>query len=215
MTLPSEPLSHPVPESRLQADVLRALFAEQPAWEPELLNDRILLKAREPAAAAVLIPLVMREQGLQVLLTQRTAHLRDHAGQISFPGGRCEEHDSGPIHTALRETVEEIGLHERHIEVIGQLPVYTTATNFQVTPVVALVNPPFELNPDSFEVAEVFEVPLAFLMDAGKHQRNSFVTEHGERYFYSMPWRNEQGREYYIWGATAAMLRNLYRLLSA
>ena len=214
--MPSQPApAAQVPEHRLQPEGLRAVFAAPPVWEPELLNDRILLKPREPAAAAVLIPLVMRQDGLHVLLTQRTAHLRDHAGQISFPGGRCEAHDNGPVHTALRETVEEIGLHERHIEVIGQLPVYTTATNFLVTPVVALVQTPFELSPDSFEVAEVFEVPLDFLMDADKHLRNSFVTEHGERYFYAMPWRNGQGREYYIWGATAAMLRNLYRLLSA
>jgi 8-oxo-dGTP pyrophosphatase MutT (NUDIX family) len=204
-----------VPHHRLQADTVRAVFVSPPVWEPELLNDRILIKAREPAAAAVLIPLVMREDGLHVLLTQRTAHLRDHAGQISFPGGRCEAFDNGPVHTALRETIEEIGLHERHIEIIGQLPVYTTATNFQVTPVVGLVQTPFELKPDTFEVAEVFEVPLSFLMDGSKHLRNSFVTEHGERYFYSMPWRNAQGKEYYIWGATAAMLRNLYRLLSA
>lgn len=204
-----------IPADRLQPDAIRARFRNPPEWSPEMVNDRILLKARTPAAAAVLVPLVVREHGLTVLLTQRTAHLNDHAGQISFPGGRCEPLDNGPVHTAMRETIEEIGLHERHIEVIGDLPVYTTATNFHVTPVVGLVHPPFELKPDTFEVAEVFEVPLHFLMDAANHQRNAFVTDDGERFFYSMPWRNDDGREYYIWGATAAMLRNLYRMLVA
>lgn len=208
-------MSSAVPIHHLQPDALRMRFRAPPVWEPEMLNDRILIGQREPAAAAVLVPLVQRPQGLTVLLTQRTAHLNAHAGQISFPGGRCEPLDNGPTHTALRETIEEIGLHERHIEVIGQLPVYTTATNFQVTPVVGLVQPPFDLRLDSFEVAEAFEVPLDFLMNGENHVRNSFMTEQGERFFYAMPWRSDEGREYYIWGATAAMLRNLYRLLGA
>ena len=115
--------------------------------------------------AAVLFPIVLRDNGQTVLLTQRTAHLKDHAGQISFPGGRVEAEDESPIHTALRETEEEIGLARKHVEVLGFLPEYRTGTGFRVTPVVALVTPPFELALDPFEVAEAFEVPLAFLLD--------------------------------------------------
>lgn len=204
-----------VPVDTLRPDALRQRFAAPPQWQPEMLGDRILLKPRLPAAAAVLVPLVVRESGLTVLLTQRTDHLHDHAGQISFPGGRCEPDDPSAVHTALRETHEEIGLHQTHIEVLGQLPMYTTATNFQVTPVVGLVHPPFDLQLDTFEVAEAFEVPLTFLMNARHHQKNTFPTDAGERHFFSMPWESPVGKSYYIWGATAAMLRNLYRFLSA
>ncbi|HEY8878136.1 MAG TPA: CoA pyrophosphatase [Roseateles sp.] len=161
----------------------------------------------------MLIPLVQREAGLNLLLTRRTDHLRDHAGQISFPGGRVEPEDDGPIATALRETEEEIGLSRQHIEVIGQLPVYSTVTAFQVTPVVGLVEPEFTLTLDSFEVAEAFEVPLAFLMNPAHHRHHRFEFAGVERRFLSMPWQGEE-REYFIWGATAAMLRNFYRLLS-
>ncbi|PTT84699.1 CoA pyrophosphatase, partial [Pelomonas sp. HMWF004] len=152
--------------------------------------------------------------GLHLLLTRRTAHLRSHAGQISFPGGRVEPEDAGPVATALRETQEEIGLAADCIEVIGQLPVYSTVTAFQVTPVVGLVRPGFTLALDAFEVAEAFEVPLAFLMNPAHHQHHCFEFEGMERRFLSMPWQGEGG-EYFIWGATAAMLRNLYQLLSA
>ena len=198
---------------------LRARFALPPLWQPELLGDGGLFTNRPPAAASVLIALVMRPAGLSLLLTQRTAHLRDHAGQISFPGGRVEAEDSDAVATALRETEEEIGLSRAHVEVIGQLPIYTTVTAFQVTPVVALVEPGFELTLDSFEVAEAFEVPLQFLMSPAHHQRHAFSFDGVERQFLSMPWvdasRAEVPREYFIWGATAAMLRNFYRFLSA
>jgi 8-oxo-dGTP pyrophosphatase MutT (NUDIX family) len=174
---------------------------------------------REPAPAAVLVPLVRRPGGLQVLLTRRTEHLRDHAGQVAFPGGRSEPEDGGPAGTALRETEEEIGLRRRHVEVIGALPAYTTVTSYVVTPVVALVDPPFELALDSFEVAEAFEVPLGFLMTPAHHRRHVFSWEGGQRQFLSMPWQGRSAsgepREYFIWGATAAMLRNLYRFLAA
>jgi 8-oxo-dGTP pyrophosphatase MutT (NUDIX family) len=156
---------------------------------------------------------VPREGGLHLLLTRRTDHLRDHAGQISFPGGRVEPEDDGPVATALRETEEEIGLPRRYIEVLGQLPVYTTVTAFQVTPVVGLVQPGFTLAPDPAEVAEAFEVPLAFLMNPAHHRHHRFEFAGAERRFLSMPWQGPE-REYFIWGATAAMLRNLYRLLS-
>jgi len=166
----------------------------------------------EPIPAAVLVPFVERREGATILLTQRAAHLKTHAGQISFPGGRVDDDDADAIATALRETEEEIGLSRRHVEVIGCLPDYQTGTGFRVTPVAALVHPPFELQADSFEVAEIFEVPMAFLMDGTNHQRRSaiFPNRSSRRSFYTMPFE-----QYFIWGATAAMLRNLYHFLRA
>ncbi len=154
--------------------------------------------------AAVLFPIVLRDNGQTVLLTQRTAHLKDHAGQISFPGGRVEEEDQSPVHTALRETEEEIGLARKHVEVLGFLPEYRTGTGFRVTPVVALVTPPFELALDPFEVAEAFEVPLAFLLDPANHKRHSLHYRGALRHFFAMPYG-----DYFIWGATAGMIRSL------
>lgn len=154
--------------------------------------------------AAVLFPIVLRDTGASVLLTQRTAHLRDHAGQISFPGGRVEKVDLSPTHTALRETEEEIGLARKHIEVIGFLPEYRTGTGFRVVPVVALVHPPFEISPDAFEVADVFEVPLEFLLNPENHKRHSLHYRGALRHFFAMPYG-----DYFIWGATAGMIRSL------
>jgi 8-oxo-dGTP pyrophosphatase MutT (NUDIX family) len=154
--------------------------------------------------AAVLFPIVLRDDGHTVLLTQRTAHLRDHAGQISFPGGRVEEEDPSPVATALRETEEEIGLSRAHVEILGYLPEYRTGTGFRVTPVVALVTPPFELVLDPFEVAEAFEVPLSFLLDPANHQRHSLHYRGALRHFFAMPYG-----DYFIWGATAGMIRSL------
>ncbi len=168
--------------------------------------------------ASVLVPLVLRESGVHVLLTRRTEHLRDHAGQISFPGGRAEPSDANAAATALREAAEEVGLAEHHVSVLGELPHYTTVTGYVVTPVVALVHPPFELKLDAFEVAEAFEVPLQFLMTPAHHQRHRFEFDGQQRDFLSMPWRGAGTdgveRDYFIWGATAAMLRNLYGFLS-
>ncbi len=196
---------------RLLAEWLRARFANPPEWQPEALEEA-LLRRSNITAAAVLIPLVQRPEGLSMLLTQRTAHLTDHAGQISFPGGRAEEFDASPVATALRETEEEIGLDRRHIEIVGILPDYITGTGYRVTPVVGLVTPPFELTPDENEVAEIFEVPLAFLMDAANHRRLSFDLPEGagRRSFYAMPYER-----FFIWGATAGMLRNLFHFLRA
>lgn len=202
-----------VPDLALTASAIRARLAAAAAWTPEFAGDGGLFANREPAGAAVLVPLVQREAGLNLLLTRRTDHLRDHAGQISFPGGRVEPEDDGPVATALRETEEEIGLSRQHIEVLGQLPVYSTVTAFQVTPVVGLVEPGFTLKLDDFEVAEAFEVPLAFLMNPAHHRHHRFEFAGSERRFLSMPWQGGE-RQYFIWGATAAMLRNLYRLLS-
>lgn len=153
--------------------------------------------------AAVLFPIVLRDSPT-VLLTKRTAHLRDHAGQISFPGGRVEADDPSPMYTALRETREETGLAGEHVEIIGFLPEYRTGTGFRVTPVVGLVRPPFALDPDPFEVAEIFEVPLDFLLDPANHQPHSLHYRGALRHFFAIPYG-----EYFIWGATAGMIRSL------
>ncbi|MCB4361274.1 CoA pyrophosphatase [Quatrionicoccus australiensis] len=155
-------------------------------------------------AAAVLFPIVLREAGPTVLLTQRTAHLRDHGGQISFPGGRVENEDLSPVDTALRETEEEIGLARQHIEILGFLPEYRTGTGFRVTPVVGVVQPPFELSVDPFEVAEAFEVPLDFLLNPLNHKEHSLHYRGAMRHFFAMPYG-----DYFIWGATAGMIRSL------
>lgn len=171
---------------------------------------------RTPAAASVLVPLVPRASGLHVLLTRRTAHLRDHAGQISFPGGKAEPEDANAVATALREACEEVGLAPELVDVLGTLPTYTTVTRFVVTPVVGLLRPDYTLILDAHEVAEAFEVPLSFLMTPANHQRHEFDMGGATRQFLSMPWGAEPGSgdAYFIWGATAAMLRNLYHLLS-
>lgn len=209
----------PVAPDRLTAASLRRRFAEPPEWQLEFPGDGGLFAGREPASASVLVPIVDRADGLRVLLTRRTEHLKDHAGQISFPGGRQEEHDADVVAAALREAHEEVGLAPEHVEIVGALPVYTTVTAFRVTPVVALVEPRFSLALDPFEVAEAFEVPLAFLMDPRHHRRHRFEVEGVTRHFLSMPWDGVDAegrpRQYFIWGATAAMLRNLYRFLSA
>lgn len=204
----------PVPVEALTPQAIRQRFAAAPEWQVELPGDGGRFAGRPSAAAAVLVPIVLRAEGPQVLLTRRTAHLRDHAGQISFPGGRVEPEDVDVEAAALRETEEEIGLARRHIEVIGRLPIYTTVTAFEVTPVVGLVEPGFSLKLDAFEVAEAFEVPLQYLMTPAHHQRHIFTYEGGQREFLSMPWL-QGSEEYFIWGATAAMLRNFYRFLSA
>ena len=188
-----------------------------PIWTPEIKYEP-RFNDRTPAHASVLVALVQRDE-LTVLLTQRTDHLNDHPGQVSFAGGRVEPTDADAAATALREAQEEIGLEAPFVDVLGAMPTYTTGTGFIVTPIVALVRPDFTVNADPFEVADVFEVPLAFLMNPANHRRHAIDVNGARREFLSMPWTgvDEQGqpRRYFIWGATAAMLRNLYRFLAA
>ncbi|MBO9507394.1 CoA pyrophosphatase [Thalassospira sp. A3_1] len=160
--------------------------------------------------AAVLVPLVQRDEGLHVILTRRTDHLSDHAGQISFPGGRQEDHDNTLEETALRETEEEIGLARVHIELVGRLDDYYTVTGYQVTPVVGLITPPFDLAPDAHEVAEVFEVPLEFILEPRNQKLQTVTFEGAKRRYFAIPYC-----EYYIWGATAGMLVNFSEVLKA
>jgi 8-oxo-dGTP pyrophosphatase MutT (NUDIX family) len=159
--------------------------------------------------AAVLVPLIDRPEGMSVLLTQRTPHLSAHAGQISFPGGRIEESDADATAAALRETEEEVGLTREHVRVIGRLDTYVTGTGFEITPVVGIVSPPFPLAIDPFEVSEVFEVPLAFVLDPANHCRTTRDFEQRTRVFFVLSFENRN-----IWGATAGMLVNLAEVLA-
>ena len=153
------------------------------------------------------MPLIDRGD-ITVLLTQRTAHLDAHAGQISFPGGRVEPDDPDHVAAALRETREEVGIPADRVEIIGRLDDYITGTGFRVAPVVGVVRPPFQVQADPFEVAEVFEVPLDFVLDPANHEQHSRIVNGIERRYYVLPY---EGR--YIWGATAGMLINLYEVL--
>jgi 8-oxo-dGTP pyrophosphatase MutT (NUDIX family) len=168
-----------------------------------------MLPVSQLRAAAVLVPLIDRPEGIAVLLTQRTAHLAHHPGQIAFPGGRAEDHDADAVATALRETEEEIGLARRHVEPIAMLDQYVTRTGFTVTPVVGIVTPPFSLTLDAHEVADAFEVPLAFLLDPANRQKQGSEYQGVMRHFYVFAYG---GRN--IWGATAGMLVNLAEALA-
>ena len=167
-------------------------------------------ETRRLKPAAFLFPMVAHEAGCSVLLTQRTSHLRHHPGQISFPGGGVEPDDLSPLHTALRETHEEIGLRPEQVDVMGFLPDYCTVTGFCITPVVGIIAPPLKLHPDTEEVAEIFEVPLAFLLDPANHREHIMDYAGKQRHFFAIPYQGHN-----IWGATAGMIISLYRALSA
>lgn len=209
-----------VPSAHWDIEALKTRFANPPDWQPEVKRETSFSN-RPPAQAAVLVPIVLRGSGPTVLLTQRTAHLSTHSGQIAFPGGKVDEEDASMQATALREAQEEIGLDPSHVQVIGELPVYITGSAFWVTPVVALVSPNLTITPNADEVADVFEVPLAFLMDPAHHRRHAFEWQGTQRTWFSMPYCEQrttadgqtEAVERYIWGATAAMLRNFYRFL--
>lgn len=188
----------------------RAAPRENPRGDDDLNPEMRAEMADKPLkAAAVLVPLVDRPQGMTVLLTKRTDHLHDHAGQISFPGGRIDAADADAIAAALRETEEETGLTRDFIDLVGQLDTYVTRTGFEVTPLVGLVSPGFDLKPEAFEVAEIFEVPLAFFLDPQSRRTESRIWQGRTRFFYVYPYQH-----YYIWGATAGMLNNLAEVLA-
>jgi len=211
------------PESRpLSAEqVARRLAAAAPGLRrsPDLspeslprgdhdLNDRDMYPALPLVPAAVLVPIVTHPEGLSVLFTLRTPHLSAHAGQVSFPGGRVEPGDADEAAAALRETEEEIGLRPDQIRLIGRLDTYVTRTGFRIHPLVGFVAPPLALVPDPQEVADVFEVPLDFLIDPTNRRRESRLYQGRERFFWAIPYDSR-----YIWGATAGMVVNLSELL--
>ena len=195
----------------LQPKDLVQRFASAHVWTPELLAEP-RFSQRAPVHASVLMPLVMRDSGLTVLLTERSAQLSSHSGQVAFPGGKADPQDADTVETALREAEEEIGLERRYVQVLGTMPIYTTGSAFLVTPVVALVDADHSLTVNPHEVADVFEVPLDFLMDPSNHRRHSVDWAGSRREWLSMPYADAKA-ERFIWGATAGMLRNLYRFL--
>ena len=206
--------------NRLTPQALRERFRHPPVWTPEHSVEH-KFSDRQPALAAVLLPLVMRDE-LTLLLTERASGLSTHSGQVAFPGGRTDETDLDAVNTALREAEEEIALPRRHVEVLGTLPTYVTGSAFIITPVVALVTPGFTLRPNPGEVADIFEVPLSYLMNPAHHRRHETEFDGVLRQWLSMPYTDPvdpvagmESRERYIWGATAGMLRNFYRFLSA
>lgn len=206
-SVPSTPETHRIFPLSRQSIAERLAY---PAPQPEE-NDLHVIALKEGARvteAAVLVPLVCRGTVLNVLLTQRTAHLNDHAGQISFPGGRVESADDSREQTALRETEEEIGLPRARIALLGRLPDYEIPSGFRITPVVGWVEAPFELAPDPFEVASVFEAPLPYFLDPANYQRRQYHFRGRHRHYMAIPF---EGR--YIWGATAGMLYSLCRML--
>lgn len=209
-----------VPAEQLTVDALRARFAQPPEWTPEV-REEPSFSDRQPTPAAVLIAITMAD-GISrhepsVLLTQRTTHLSTHSGQVAFAGGKVDATDADAVAAALREAHEEVALDSHYCEVLGTLPRYITGTAFHITPVVALVQPGFSLKANPFEVADVFEVPLSFLMNPANHARHELVWSDARREWFSMHWQGttEVPEDRFVWGATAGMLRNLYRFLIA
>jgi 8-oxo-dGTP pyrophosphatase MutT (NUDIX family) len=200
--------------SRRRDSPTRDQIAERLQREPPVRRDDDYHLAPVPPGtrimpAAVLVPLVQREGDVHVLLTQRSAHLRDHPSQISFPGGRVEGGDENRIDTALREAAEEIGLARERVDVLGMLPVHEMPSGFRISPVVGWIAPPLELTLDPFEVADAFEVPLAHFLDPANHLRRHYFFNGRHRHYLAMPYAG-----HYIWGATAGMLYSLYRQLA-
>lgn len=202
----------------LQADALIRRFASPPRWQPELPGDFSAVPGASVRRAAVLVPIVGGSNPA-VLLTQRTAHLTSHPGQIAFPGGRIDPQDHDAADAAQREAWEEVGLDRRFVTVLGSLPAYATGSGYEVTPVVALVRGGFSLSPNSQEVADVFEVPLSHFTNPANHRWHTMEWEQRRRKWLSMPYREErvhaEPAERFVWGVTAGILRNLYRFLMA
>lgn len=175
---------------------------------PPSAEELALVRPDRLRPAAVLIPVIARTP-LSVLLTVRSDRLPSHAGQISFPGGKLEADDAGPAAAAMREAREEVGLESRFIEPVGYLDWYRTSSGYVISPLVALVHPGYDLRPDPGEVAEIFEVPLHFLLDAGNHRRHSHIWRGRQRHFHAVPYE-----ERYIWGITAGIIKNLHERLT-
>jgi len=197
---------------RLDRALIAARLAAHPPIETLFTADDLERQARNAEhalkPAAVLVLIIDHPGEPTVVFTQRTAHLADHAGQISFPGGRVEEGDGTPEHTALREAEEEVGVAPNRVEILGRLPEYHTGTGYRVTPIVGWAEPPLTYRPDPHEVADVFEVPLAFLLDSGNHRYESAFFKGRMRNYWAMPYG-----ERFIWGATAGMLVTFHRIL--
>jgi 8-oxo-dGTP pyrophosphatase MutT (NUDIX family) len=193
----------------MEVDELRARLKRAPPTFAVYGDDGTAGRESASTAAAVLIPVVAHPQGLTLLFTQRTTHLRSHSGQVAFPGGRAEPGDASAELTALREAQEEIGLRPQHVEVLARLPDYRTRTGYVVTPVIGLLTPPLALTPDPHEVAEIFEVPLAFLLDERNRQRRTREFQGQTVGYYVFEYQDRV-----IWGATAGMLVNLHRMLA-
>ena len=191
------------------ADAAEAAALRQATRGDHDLNPGMTPPSIELRPAAVLVPLIDRPDGMSVLLTQRTAHLSAHAGQIAFPGGRIEPRDRDAAEAALRETEEEIGLPRDHVSLIGRLDTYVTGTGFEITPIVGIIAAPFPSMIDPFEVADVFEVPLSFVLDPRNHRRTEREFEQRRRVFFVIPYEDRN-----IWGATAGMLVNLAEVLA-
>ena len=202
-----------VPRHRLSAAALHERFARELPWQADVSRDSRLFADRPLRQAAVLVPIVLRSSPT-VLLTRRADQLSSHSGQIAFPGGKVDESDADATAAALREAEEEVGLAPRWVEVLGALPEYLTGSAYRITPVVGLVQPAAEFRPNPHEVADLFEVPLSFLMDPAHHQRRAMDWQGQRHEWFAMPYA-DGGIERFIWGATAAMLRNLYSFLAA
>ncbi len=188
------------------AAIAARLAAAAPA--PAIADDGVEADPEGRVAAAVLVPLIAREDGTTVLLTRRSQRLRDHAGQISFPGGRIEGCDADAACCALREAEEEVGIARDRVRILGRLPAYDTATGFRIHPFVGWVEPPPRLRPDPVEVEEIFEVPLAFVLDPGNHRREYYEGRGRRRETWVLPFAGRR-----IWGATAGILVGFSRLL--
>jgi 8-oxo-dGTP pyrophosphatase MutT (NUDIX family) len=204
--------AQPPVDLRIEPDALAERLAQADAlvrtYEHDVWHQQRIDPGQKVKHAAVLVPLVDRSEGTQVLFTQRTSHLHDHAGQISFPGGRVEPEDRHREDTALRETEEEIGLPRSAIRILGALPVHEMQTGFRITPVVGWIRPPYRTQLDAFEVEDVFEAPLAHFLTPANYQRRCYALEGVDRRYLAIPYG---GR--YIWGATAGMLYSFYQLL--
>lgn len=202
-------LSESLPRLRDPLDPDAALARRRsPVRGDHIVDSRVKIPS-DLRQAAVLVPLVDHDHGVHVLLTQRTQELQRHAGQVAFPGGRLDDTDQDLVHTALREAEEEVGLPQEAVDVVGRLDDYITGTGFVVAPIVGFLEPGADYVLEPSEVDDIFEVPLSFFMDPANHARETKVWRGIERTFYAMHWD-----ERYIWGATAAMLVNLYEVLT-